>query len=152
LLENLITTEAKNLDSFPVSRINCKEYFKEKVSKFIEQNSRYKRFGVGNATVQYERNSLIYVWIATFLVQLTWKNENSPKQFLSSIFYHTICLCYTAKISQHFIVFSWRYKILQRKCTIVSVVQGKNSNNLLKFCAVKIRCIRLQYKQKRFSK
>jgi hypothetical protein len=60
LLENPITTEAKKLDSFTVSRINYKEYLKKKLSKFVEQNSRYKRFGVENATVQYERKSLMY--------------------------------------------------------------------------------------------
>jgi hypothetical protein len=61
LLENPITTEAKKLDNFTVSRINYKEYLKNKLSKSVEQNSRYKRFGVGNAIVQYERNSLTYI-------------------------------------------------------------------------------------------
>jgi len=61
LLENPIITEAKKLDSFTVSRINYKEYFLKKLSKSVEQNLRYKRFGVGNAIVQYERNSLIYI-------------------------------------------------------------------------------------------
>ncbi len=57
LLENFIITIAKSLDSFTVSRIEPKVYFKKKILKLVEQKLRYKRFRVGTATVQYERNS-----------------------------------------------------------------------------------------------
>ena len=44
----------------------------------------------------------IYIWVnCNFLVRLVRKTESRPKQFLGSAFYYTLCLCYTAKISQH---------------------------------------------------
>jgi hypothetical protein len=47
----------KRLDISTVSRIDTKEYLKNKLSRSVEQKLRYERFSVSSATVQYECNS-----------------------------------------------------------------------------------------------
>ncbi len=52
---------AKKLDNYMVSRIDSKEYLKKKLLKSVRYKLRYKDFRVGKATVQYGRNSPIYI-------------------------------------------------------------------------------------------